>query len=225
MTRNQFPPHYAEAITETNLPAELIPQYATCEYELQTVPPAGSPCFLFVVDTCGGRAAAEELAELADSLQQALHLLPPDALVGFISYGTNVSVYELASEAIAKSYIFRGNREYGPVGVLSFACCRVICIIIGNKLKSDVFVCSCSRDVLPSCLGVSDRRRSTLKEDQEDRHPILVAALHKKFFRDFCYQSRNVPTFWKAFWMIFVVTLGRCLAISAPLAPRAVPCL
>jgi protein transport protein SEC23 len=114
LSRNPFPPHYAEAISETNLPAELIPQYATCEYELQTVPPAGSPCFLFVVDTCGGGAVKEELAELSDSLQQALSLLPPDALVGLITYGTNVSVFELASEAIAKSYIFRGNREYGP---------------------------------------------------------------------------------------------------------------
>ena len=124
MTRNQFPPHYAEAISETNLPAELIPQYATCEYELHTVPPAGSPCFLFVVDTCGGGAVKEELAELADSLQQALHLLPPDALVGLISYGTNVSVYELASEAIAKSYIFRGNREYGPGRVAELLGCN-----------------------------------------------------------------------------------------------------
>jgi hypothetical protein len=26
MTRNHFPPHYAENISETNLPAELIPQ-------------------------------------------------------------------------------------------------------------------------------------------------------------------------------------------------------
>jgi len=43
-----------------------------------------------------------------------LNLLPQDALVGLITYGTNVSVYELSSESIAKSYIFRGNREYAP---------------------------------------------------------------------------------------------------------------
>jgi protein transport protein SEC23 len=124
LSRNPFPPHYAEAITETNLPAELIPQYVTCEYELHTVPPSGPPCFLFVVDTCGGGAIKEELAELADSIQQALHILPPDALVGLISYGTNVSVYELASEAIAKSYIFRGNREYGPGRVAELLGCH-----------------------------------------------------------------------------------------------------
>lgn len=115
LQRNHFPPHYADAISETNLPAELIPQYVVAEYELQSVPPAGPPCFLFVIDTCV--SAKEELAELADSLQQALNLLPPECRVGLITFGTNVSVYELASESIAKSYIIRGNREYSPARV------------------------------------------------------------------------------------------------------------
>lgn len=116
-TRNHFPPHYADNITETNLPAELIPQYATCEYELQTIPDQGPPCFLFVIDTCTDR---DEISELADSLTQVLNLLPQDSLVGLITFGTNVSVYELASESVTKSFIFRGNREYPPgrVGTL-----------------------------------------------------------------------------------------------------------
>jgi protein transport protein SEC23 len=112
LTRNHFPPHYAEAITETNLPAELIPQYTTCEYELQTVPDQGPPCFIFVIDTCSN--AKEELTELADSLTQALNLMPPDSRVGLITFGTNVSVYDLSSESISKAYILRGNREYAP---------------------------------------------------------------------------------------------------------------
>eukprot|EP00547_Thalassionema_nitzschioides_P003888 CAMPEP_0194199076 /NCGR_PEP_ID=MMETSP0156-20130528/227_1 /TAXON_ID=33649 /ORGANISM="Thalassionema nitzschioides, Strain L26-B" /LENGTH=810 /DNA_ID=CAMNT_0038923917 /DNA_START=169 /DNA_END=2601 /DNA_ORIENTATION=+ len=111
LTRNHFPPHYAENITEQSLPAELIPQYATCEYELQTVPDMGPPCFLFVVDTC---AHEEELAELADSLQQALHLLPQNALVGLITFGTNVQVHELGFDSCSKAYVLRGNREYAP---------------------------------------------------------------------------------------------------------------
>ena len=114
LTRNPFPPHYSENITETNLPAELIPQFSTVEYTLQSIPNVGPPVFLFVIDTCGSNANKEELVELADSLQQTLNLLPPETLVGLITYGTNVSVFELASENIAKSYIFRGNREYSP---------------------------------------------------------------------------------------------------------------
>ena len=51
MTRNHFPPHYAELLSETNLPAELIPQYTTLEYALPNRR-AGPPVFLFVVDTC-----------------------------------------------------------------------------------------------------------------------------------------------------------------------------
>lgn len=114
LTRNHFPPHYAENMSETNLPAELIPQYATCEYELPSVPAHGPPAFLFVVDTC---AHAEELAELADSLQQALNLLPEDSLVGLITYGTNVQVHEIGFEGIPKTYVLRGNKEYGPAKV------------------------------------------------------------------------------------------------------------
>jgi len=112
LQRNHFPPHYAENITESNLPAELIPQYTTAEYELTTVPQQGAPSFLFVLDTCTN--SKEELAELADSLTQALNLLPPDCRVGIITYGTNINVYELASDSISKAYILRGNREYGP---------------------------------------------------------------------------------------------------------------
>ncbi|KAL3910731.1 MAG: hypothetical protein SGILL_007577 [Bacillariaceae sp.] len=112
MTRNHFPQHYADVISEQNLPAELIPQYTTVEYELQNIPDQGPPCFLFVIDTCTN--SKEELGELADSLIQALNLMPPDSRVGIITYGTNISVYDLSSDTISKSYILRGNREYAP---------------------------------------------------------------------------------------------------------------
>ena len=52
--RNNFPPHYAQAISETNLPAELIQQYTTVEYEL----PGkynGPPIFLCVSFAAGKR--------------------------------------------------------------------------------------------------------------------------------------------------------------------------
>ena len=65
-TRNHFPPHYAENITETNLPAELIPQFTTLEYQLPGKL-AGPPAFLFVVDAC---VPDNELDALKDSLQQ-----------------------------------------------------------------------------------------------------------------------------------------------------------
>ena len=92
----------------------MIPQFATCEYELPSVPPAGPPAFVFCIDTC---AHAEELKELADSIQQILNLLPDDSLVGLITFGTNVQVHELGFEGMPKSYVIRGNKEYAPAKV------------------------------------------------------------------------------------------------------------
>jgi len=50
--RNHFPQHYA-MINESNVPAELFPQYTTIEYAIsgdRTSNP--NPVFLFVLDTC-----------------------------------------------------------------------------------------------------------------------------------------------------------------------------
>ncbi len=48
LTRNQLPTQYSD-ISETNLPAELIPDLTSLEYRLPQAP-AGPPVFLFVMD-------------------------------------------------------------------------------------------------------------------------------------------------------------------------------
>lgn len=50
------------------------------------------PIFLFVVDTC---MDDEELGALKDSLQMSLSLLPPNALVGLITFGNVVQVTKI----------------------------------------------------------------------------------------------------------------------------------
>jgi protein transport protein SEC23 len=102
-TRNHFPQHYA-SISETNLPAELFPTYTTIEYQLQR-PAAAPPAYLFVVDVC---LIEEELGALKQSLTQALSLLPENASVGLITFGTHVHVHELGFDECPKSYVFRG---------------------------------------------------------------------------------------------------------------------
>lgn len=85
LSRNPFPPHYKD-ISNTNLPAELLPKYTTIEYVLTrsaTLP----PIFFFVVDVC---LDDEDLVALKNSLVISLSLLPPNALVGLITYGTMV---------------------------------------------------------------------------------------------------------------------------------------
>lgn len=104
--RNPFPPQYA-AISEQHQPAELIPGFSTIEYIL-TRAPCMPPIFLFVVDTCMDE---DELGALKDSLQMSLSLLPPNALVGLVTFGKMVQVHELGTEGCSKSYVFRGTKD------------------------------------------------------------------------------------------------------------------
>ena len=72
---------------------------------MQNVP----PIFLLVVDTC---VDEDELKALKESLQMSLSLLPPNALIGLITYGKMVQVHELGCEGISRSYVFRGTKDY-----------------------------------------------------------------------------------------------------------------
>ncbi|KAI8322648.1 putative SEC23-component of COPII coat of ER-golgi vesicle [Martensiomyces pterosporus] len=107
LQRNQFPPHYKD-ISAHNLPPELLPRYTTIEYTLSRQSPV-PPVFMFVVDTC---LEEDELKALKDSLILSLSLIPPNALVGLITYGTMVQVHELGYQDCPKSYVFRGTKEY-----------------------------------------------------------------------------------------------------------------
>ncbi len=86
--RNQFPPNYAD-ISETTLPAELIPRYTTIEYVLSRGQMTNPPVFLFVIDLC---LPDEELTALKNALIMALSLLPDNALVGLITFGKTVRI-------------------------------------------------------------------------------------------------------------------------------------
>eukprot|EP00262_Sarcandra_glabra_P010322 TRINITY_DN2546_c0_g7_i2.p1 TRINITY_DN2546_c0_g7~~TRINITY_DN2546_c0_g7_i2.p1 ORF type:complete len:763 (+),score=103.55 TRINITY_DN2546_c0_g7_i2:131-2419(+) len=112
--RNHFPQHYS-LISKSNVPAELYPQYTTIEY---SVPHGGTvlpPVFLFVLDTC---LIKDELGLVKSALSRAIGLLPDHALVGFISFGTQVHVHELGFSDLSKIYIFRGTKEISKEQVL-----------------------------------------------------------------------------------------------------------
>ncbi|KAA8548337.1 hypothetical protein F0562_000021 [Nyssa sinensis] len=123
--RNHFPHHYS-AISETNVPAELYPQYSTIQYTLTSIPNSLSnpnnpdastqpPVFVFVLDTC---MIEEELGFAKSALKQAIGLLPDNALVGFVSFGTQVQVHELGFSEMSKVYVFRGSKELSKDQVL-----------------------------------------------------------------------------------------------------------
>ncbi|KAF8393970.1 hypothetical protein HHK36_020172 [Tetracentron sinense] len=117
--RNHFPHHYA-MISESNVPAELYPQFTTVEYSLSGPNPDSAspflpPVFLFVLDTC---VIEEELGFSKSALKQAIGLLPENALVGFISFGTQVQVHELGFQDLSKVYVFRGTKDISKEEVL-----------------------------------------------------------------------------------------------------------
>lgn len=67
------------------------------------------PVFLYLVDTC---MDDEDLSALKDSLQMSLSLLPPNALVGLITFGKMIQVHELNTDGCSKSYVFRGTKDF-----------------------------------------------------------------------------------------------------------------
>lgn len=44
----------------------------------------------------------------------SLSLLPPNALIGLITFGKMVQVHELGCEGCSKSYVFRGTKDLQP---------------------------------------------------------------------------------------------------------------
>ena len=111
--RNQLPPHYAE-MPEGQVPPELVPEYTVVEYRLTDRPPAPPPAFLFVLDTT---VPAAQLEVAKEYVLKALALLPPDAVVGLITFGQNVHVHEIGFVEAAKSYVLRGNKNYDAATV------------------------------------------------------------------------------------------------------------
>ncbi|MBE3047717.1 Sec23/Sec24 zinc finger-containing protein [Candidatus Bathyarchaeota archaeon] len=85
LSRNPLPPHYKD-ITANAIPPELHNSNTTIEYRLSRPAPA-PPIFLYVVDTC---QEEDSLAALKESLVASLDLLPENALVGLITFGTMV---------------------------------------------------------------------------------------------------------------------------------------
>ncbi|KFY87807.1 hypothetical protein V500_06746 [Pseudogymnoascus sp. VKM F-4518 (FW-2643)] len=107
LSRNALPPHYKD-ITQNAIPPELHLTNTTIEYRLSRPAPS-PPVFLYVVDTC---QEEDSLSALKESLIMSLSLLPENALVGLITYGTMAQVHEIGYTECAKSYVFRGSKDY-----------------------------------------------------------------------------------------------------------------
>jgi len=107
LTRNPLPPQY-HTVTQDACPTELLPQHGTVEYEIRQTAPS-PPVYFFCIDTA---LPADELEALKDSIVQSFSLLPEDALVGLITFGTTLTVWELGFTELHKSFVLGGHKEY-----------------------------------------------------------------------------------------------------------------
>lgn len=107
LTRNLLPPQYQTA-TQQSCPQELHPQSTTVEYQIQR-PAAGPPVYFFCIDTS---ISNDELEALKDSILQSFSLLPEDTLVGLMTFGTMLTIWELGFTELHKSFVLGGHKEY-----------------------------------------------------------------------------------------------------------------
>jgi protein transport protein SEC23 len=159
--RNTFPPQY-QGISEANLPAELLQEGTTIEYKPPQNLGVTKPIFLFVVDTSCKHES--EIAALKRALLRSLDVIPPDALVGFITYGATVQVYELPFKFMTKTVCFDGAREYTPQDVQQMLQVGI------PTANGGATPCPQNKYVVPLS-EVEERFVNVIEELQQDPHP------------------------------------------------------
>ena len=111
----------AACLQRNTLPSNYRPDHPalhqnTVEYVIQASDEMARPVFLFVVDTC---VPDEEFTALKQALLRCLEWLPSTAVVGLVTFGRCITVWELGFDNINKCYSLRGNKSYSNVDLLS----------------------------------------------------------------------------------------------------------
>lgn len=106
--RNQLPQQYQHIQNRQEIP-EMV--YYTIDYPQPKLPLHHPPVFLYIVDSCVDEV---EFTALKTSISESLRLLPPNSLVGFITFNHIVYLWELKDIPSLKSYIFCGREDYTP---------------------------------------------------------------------------------------------------------------
>lgn len=106
--RNQFPQQYQHIVNPQHI-SELLRN--TIDYVQLNQPVPHPPVFLYVVDSS---VDEEEFTALKTSIISSLALLPPNALVGFITFNHIVYLWELNDGTNLKSFVFCGQKDYKP---------------------------------------------------------------------------------------------------------------
>ncbi|CCD24326.1 uncharacterized protein NDAI_0D00120 [Naumovozyma dairenensis CBS 421] len=93
-------------MTQETMPMELISN--TVEY-ITNKPVQVPPIFFFVIDL---NIEKDNLEALRQSISTSLSLLPPNAMIGLITYNNIVQLHDFSPSPINKCNVFRGDKEY-----------------------------------------------------------------------------------------------------------------
>lgn len=109
LKKNLFPQAYAQFISETNLPSELMQEHHTVEYRLEKKQLASHPIIFFLIDTA---IEEEELCFLKEKIQTVIDGLPDESRIGIITFGTLANLLEVGFTDFSRFYSFNGERNY-----------------------------------------------------------------------------------------------------------------
>jgi len=107
--KNLFPGNYAQHITDTTLPPEVLNENSTVEYKLEKKGLSSHPVVFFIIDTS---IESEELIFLKDKLLSVVEDLPEETQIGVITFGTMAYLLEIGFTDFQKMHVFRGDKEY-----------------------------------------------------------------------------------------------------------------
>lgn len=109
LKKNLFPPNYAQNISETTLPPEMIAEYNTVEYNLEKKGLSNHPVVFFAIDIA---IEEDELMQLKEKIQVVIDNLPDDAGIGLLTFGTMVNLLEVGFTDFPKLHVFKGDKSY-----------------------------------------------------------------------------------------------------------------
>ncbi|PPD71211.1 hypothetical protein GOBAR_DD31900 [Gossypium barbadense] len=95
-SKNSFPRTYSSSLEESNLPAELFPNYSSVEY------------------------ARTELRGVKSELLRVVEQLPESALVALVTFDAMVNVYDLGFSECSRVVVFHGDRELSSQQIQKF---------------------------------------------------------------------------------------------------------
>lgn len=156
-SRNTFP-QYAKDVSPNNLLHELVEDNTTVAYILNKQT-GFKPVFFILAETCTYDEDTHEIMKLG--LKRALDLIPDDALIGVIRYGTNFELLSFDDEEMRTIYQFSGSVAYKKADIagLGLADIRNFLVSKADRYKDLLTVFdSLEQDPFPVMNGYRQRR-------------------------------------------------------------------